>query len=62
MSRKAKLKDVSTVLSEALALSLADRVKIREEISLSIDNEVHEKRLAAQEAEKISKNGTKPSS
>lgn len=59
--RPKKLKDVSTVLSEALALSLADRVKIRVELDVSILAEVSTKKKEAEEAEQIAKHGTKPS-
>lgn len=51
--RHKKLKDVSLVLSEALALSLVDRVKIRDAILNSIETEVKQRREALKEAESI---------
>lgn len=51
--RTKKLKDVSTVLADALALPLADRVRIALDLKNSVAEEVKNKDNEASEAEKI---------
>lgn len=51
-------KSAEAITKGALALELADRVKLRDELTQSIDEEVDDLKLRATEAEKIA-NGSK---